>query len=125
MVSHFLTPVPTFIDNLLEFCNNICVYFPFEYVYFLLNWEPKEFAFPVNGTGVTPQVEAWSDVGQREQCQLFRSHGGENNAPAPGDPSSPPRGGNKFQDGFSLLRNRSDRSLDVLADRGMLVRSCS
>ena len=56
--------------------------------------------------------------------QMKNSDGGGNNAPH--DPSSPsPGGGDKFQDGFPLLRNRSDRSLDVLADRGMLVRSCS
>ena len=54
--------------------------------------------------------------------QMKNSDG--NNAPC--DPSSPsPGGGDKFQNGFPLLRNRSDRSLDVLADRGMLVRPCS
>ena len=54
--------------------------------------------------------------------QMKNSDG--NNAPC--DPSSPsPGGGDKFQNGFPLLWNRSDRPLDVLADRGMLVRPCS
>ena len=104
IMSHFLTPVQS-----INFVTIICV--------LPLNLEPKEFAFPVNGTGVSPK----SHIGQKERVQLVSSHGGGNNAHAAGDGSSPCGGCNKFQDGFSFLRNCSNGPLDVLTDRGMLV----
>ena len=102
------------INNLWEFCNNIlnikCV-LPFELGAKSLRFRWIEQVAP-------PKCQSKGPVAA---CQL--SDGGGKDAPAPHDPSL--GGGDKFQDGFSLLRNRSDRSLDVLADRGMLVRPCS
>ena len=103
-----------------KFCNNMCCVLP-------LNWEPKEFAFPVNATGV-PQVKAWSDIGQKERVQIASgSHRGDNNAAsvAARDPNSPRSRGDELQDGLSLLRNCSDGPLDVLPDRRMLIRPCT
>ena len=73
----------------------------------------------------TEQVSPKSHIGQKERAQVVGSHESGNNARAARAGSSPGSGCNKFQDGFSLLRNCSDGSPDVLTDRGMLVGPCA